>query len=50
MDNLPARKVKAIALVGKEYTEDKYSSPAEFKADIPGFKTYQKYAEYLRDL
>ena len=41
MDNLPARKVKAIALVGKEYTEDKYSSLAEFEADIPGFKTYE---------
>ena len=41
---------KAIALVRKEYTEDKYSIPTEFKADIPGFKTYQKYAEYLPDL
>ncbi|MEO1670506.1 MAG: hypothetical protein AAFR77_06910 [Cyanobacteria bacterium J06631_2] len=41
---------KAIALVRKEYTEDKYSIPAEFKEDIPGLKTYQKYAEYLPDL
>ncbi|MBW4536062.1 MAG: hypothetical protein KME09_19165 [Pleurocapsa minor HA4230-MV1] len=41
---------KAIALVRKEYTEDKYSIPAEFKQDIPGWNTYQKYAEYLPDL
>ncbi len=41
---------KAIALVRKEYTEDKYSVPAEFKQDIPGWNTYQKYAEYLPDL
>lgn len=41
---------KAIALVRNEYTEDKYSVPAEFKEDIPGLKTYQKYAEYLPDL
>lgn len=41
---------KAIALVRKEYTEDKYSIPAEFKQDIPGQNTYQKYAEYLPDL
>jgi hypothetical protein len=41
---------KAIALVRKEYTEDKYTIPAEFKEDIPGYKTYQKYAEYLTDL
>jgi hypothetical protein len=41
---------KAIDLVRKEYTEDKYSIPAEFKQDIPGWNTYQKYAEYLPDL
>ncbi|MEY2832696.1 MAG: hypothetical protein RLZZ574_1954 [Cyanobacteriota bacterium] len=41
---------KAIALVRKEYTEDQYSIPAEFKQDIPGWNTYQKYAEYLPDL
>jgi hypothetical protein len=41
---------KAIALVREEYTEDKYSIPAEFKQDIPGWNTYQKYAEYLPDL
>ncbi|NJR44793.1 MAG: hypothetical protein HC775_02715 [Hyellaceae cyanobacterium CSU_1_1] len=41
---------KAIALVRQEYTEDKYSVPAEFKQDIPGWNTYQKYAEYLPDL
>ena len=41
---------KAIALVRKEYTEDKYSIPAEFKEDIPGFKVYQRYAEYLPNL
>lgn len=41
---------KAISLVRKEYTEDKYSIPAEFKEDIPGYNTYQKYAEYLADL
>lgn len=41
---------KAIALVRKEYTEDKYTLPAEFKEDIPGLKVYQKYAEYLIDL
>lgn len=41
---------KAIALVRKEYTEDKYSIPAEFKQDIPGWNTYQKYAEYLPNL
>jgi len=41
---------KAIAIVRKEYTEDKYSLPAEFKEDIPGFKVYQRYAEYLPDL
>jgi hypothetical protein len=41
---------KAIALVRKEYTEDKYSIPAEFKEDIPGYKVYQKYAEYLPNL
>ena len=41
---------KAIAIVRKEYTEDKYSLPAEFKEDIPGFKVYQRYAEYLADL
>ena len=41
---------KAIALVRKEYTEDKYSVPAEFKEDIPGYKTYQRYAEYLPNL
>ncbi|MEM8672671.1 MAG: hypothetical protein AAGF83_02185 [Cyanobacteria bacterium P01_G01_bin.67] len=41
---------KAIALVRKEYTEDKYSLPAEFKSDIPGVAVYQKYAEYLPDL
>jgi hypothetical protein len=41
---------KAIALVRKEYTEDKYSIPDEFKQDIPGWNTYQKYTEYLPDL
>lgn len=41
---------KAIALVRKEYTDDKYSIPAEFKLDIPGVKVYQRYAEYLSDL
>ena len=41
---------KAISLVRQEYTEDKYSIPAEFKADIPGIGVYQKYAEYLPDL
>jgi hypothetical protein len=41
---------KAIALVRKEYTEAQYSIPAEFKQDIPGWNTYQKYAEYLPDL
>jgi hypothetical protein len=37
---------KAIALVRKEYTEEQYSIPAEFKQDIPGWNTYQKYAKY----
>ncbi|MEL6438454.1 MAG: hypothetical protein AAFQ80_04240 [Cyanobacteria bacterium J06621_8] len=41
---------KAISLVRKEYTEDKYSLPAEFKEDIPGVKVYQRYAEYLHEL
>ncbi|MEM8721784.1 MAG: hypothetical protein AAGE84_21210 [Cyanobacteria bacterium P01_G01_bin.39] len=41
---------KAIALVRKEYTEDQYAVPAEFKADIPGVAVHQKYAEYLPDL
>ncbi|MEM6613237.1 MAG: hypothetical protein AAF652_13460 [Cyanobacteria bacterium P01_C01_bin.72] len=41
---------KAIALVREEYTEDKYSIPAEFKEDIPGFNTHNKYEEYLPDL
>lgn len=41
---------KNIMLVRKEYTEEKYSIPPEFKADIPGISTYQKYAEYLPDL
>ena len=41
---------QAISLVRQEYTEDKYSIPAEFKEDIPGIGVYQKYAEYLPDL
>lgn len=41
---------KAIAIVRKEYTEGEYNIPAEFKQDIPGEQTYQKYAEYLPDL
>jgi len=41
---------KTIALVRKEYTEEKYNIPGEFKEDIAGLKTYQKYAEYLPDL
>ncbi|MFM2312326.1 MAG: hypothetical protein RLZZ04_1602 [Cyanobacteriota bacterium] len=41
---------KAIALVRQEYTESKYSIPAEFKQDFPGLNIYQKYAEYLPDL
>jgi hypothetical protein len=41
---------KAIALVRQEYTESKYDIPAEFKQDLPGWNTYQKYAEYLPDL
>ena len=41
---------KAISLVRQEYTEDKYSIPAEFKAEIPGQQTHDKYAEYLPEL
>lgn len=41
---------KAISLVRQEYTEDKYSIPAEFKEDIPGISVYQRYAEYLPEL
>ena len=41
---------KTIAMIRKEYTEDKYAIPPEFKQDIPGTSTYQKYAEYLADL
>ena len=41
---------ETIAIVRKEYTEEKYHIPGEFKEDIPGFRTYQKYAEYLPDL
>ena len=45
-----AKLVGDIAMVRQEYTEDKYSIPPEFKEDIPGTSTYQKYAEYLADL
>lgn len=41
---------KTIAMVREEYTEDKYTLPPEFKEDIPGKSTYQKYSEYLADL
>lgn len=41
---------KTIAMIREEYTEDKYTLPSEFKEDIPGKSTYQKYAEYLADL
>ena len=41
---------RAIAVFRNEYTEDKYSIPPEFKEDIPGISTYQKYAKYLADL
>ena len=41
---------KTIAMVRQEYTENKYSIPPEFKEDIPGTSTYQRYAEYLSDL
>ena len=41
---------KAIAVFRNEYTEDKYRIPPEFKEDIPGTSTYQKYAKYLADL
>ena len=41
---------KAIAMVRKEYTADKYRVPPEFKQDIPGIDTYEKYAKYLPDL
>ncbi len=30
------------ALVRQEYTEDRYSFPAKFKQDIPGWNTSQK--------
>ena len=40
---------KAIAVFRNEYTEDKYRIPPEFKEDIPGTSTYQKYAKYLAD-
>ncbi|PSB12835.1 hypothetical protein C7B62_00300 [Pleurocapsa sp. CCALA 161] len=50
LDSLQETPYKAIALVRKEYTEDKYTVPAEFKQDIPGWNAYQKYAEYLPDL
>ena len=41
---------KSIAVFRNEYTEDKYRIPPEFKEDIPGTSTYQKYAKYLPDL
>ena len=41
---------KTISMVRKEYTEEKYTVPPEFKEDLPGTSTYQKYAEYLADL
>lgn len=41
---------KTIQMVRQEYTDDKYSVPPEFKQDIPGITTYQRYAEYLPDL
>ena len=41
---------RAIAVFRNEYTEDKYRIPPEFKEDIPGTSTYQKYAKYLADL
>ena len=41
---------KAIAVFRNEYTSSKYSIPPEFKEDIPGTTTYQKYAKYLADL
>ena len=40
----------AIAMVRKEYTTDKYRVLPEFKQDIPGIDTYEKYAQYLPDL
>ena len=41
---------KAVTMVRKEYTADKYRIPPEFETDIPGTSTYQKYAEYLAEL
>ena len=41
---------QSISIFRNEYTEDKYSIPPEFKEDIPGTSTYQKYAKYLADL
>ncbi|MBE9048712.1 hypothetical protein IQ255_30780 [Pleurocapsales cyanobacterium LEGE 10410] len=41
---------KTITMVRQEYTADKYRIPPEFKEEIPGISTYQKYAEYLADL
>ena len=41
---------KTISMIRNEYTQDKYTIPPEFKEDIPGTSTYQKYAEYLADL
>ena len=41
---------KSISVFRNEYTEDKYSIPPEFKEDLPGTSTYQKYAKYLADL
>ena len=41
---------ETVTTIREQFSPQEYSLPSEFKEDIPGKSTYQKYAEYLADL